>query len=98
MNGAHFSHDLQVEMQAFCDTKYSQLSARWQEISELFETPSIGRGTTLVHRHIVKVSLDPFSWLVARSRQIQKIMKMLLRILEISLVQKSHLALTLILW
>ena len=65
MNGAHFCHDLQVEMHATRDTKFSRLSARWQEISKkLFETPSIDRGSTLVHRHILKVSWFPIHWLV----------------------------------
>ena len=87
MNGVHFCHDLLVETHVIRDTKFSRLSARWQEISKLFETCSIDRGSTLVHRHILKVNW--FSFLLAgRSRQIQKIAKISLPILEISLVQR----------
>ena len=50
-----------------------------------------------MHRYILKVSWLPFHWLVGHVKS-KKIAKILLTILEISLVQKLLLALTLILW
>ena len=74
VNGAHFCHDPRAEKQSIWHIKFSWLSARWQEISERFETRSIERGTTQLHHHIVKVCYLFFSWLVGRvkSKKSQK--------------------------
>ena len=61
------------------DTKFSRWLAKWQEISDAFETHVIDWGTIQLHCHIVKVC-RLLLLLTGRSNQIQKIMKILLLI------------------
>ena len=66
-------------------------------MSKLFETSSIDRGSTLVHRHILKVSWFSFYWLVGRIKS-KKSRKSRYPSWKSSLYKESYLALTLILW